>query len=208
MTALHASEWPRFRLVTEWNQAKHCRNGVPVLGYILLVIGLVGLTLTLLSLVGFELGSFDVHLGDSSAGLLSVATPFLTGFGLLAGGLIVFDAASTPVALGSGAAAGIVLGLVAFALLGYLVGSEEELPSFDLIGSAVRIVEPVAPGRFGIGEVETPLGSRQVTVTSDDEAFAHNDHAVIIDRLDGRDGFHISSISFDADNHPEGNEHS
>ena len=192
--------------MTEWIYAKLCRNGAPVLGIVLLAIGLVGLTLTLLSLVGFEFGSFDIHLGDSGAGLVSVATPFLTGFGLLSGGLLVFDAASTPVALLSGAVAGIVLGLVAFAVLGYLVGSEEELPSYDVLGSTVRIVEPVAQGRFGTAEVATPLGTRQVTVTSD-ESFAYNDRAVIVEKIDSREGFYVSSLTFDEATHPEGNDH-
>ncbi|MCF8587765.1 hypothetical protein [Gordonia liuliyuniae] len=177
-----------------------------MLGIVLLAIGLVGLFLTLLSLIGFEFGSFDIHLGDSGAGLVSVATPFLTGFGLLSGGLIVFDITSTPLALLSGAVVGILLGLVAFALLGYLVGSEEELPSYDLVGSTVRIVEPVVQGRFGTAEVRTPLGARQITVTSD-ESLAHNEHAVIVDKIDGRESFHVSSITFGETTHPEGNEH-
>ncbi|MFC3244585.1 hypothetical protein ACFOJ6_22630 [Gordonia humi] len=99
-----------------------------MLGIVLLVIGVVGLLLTLLSLIGFEFASVDVHIGDSGAGLLSVTTPFFTGFGLLAGGLIVFGDVSTVVALGAGVAAGVVLAVAAFAVLGYLVGSEEELP--------------------------------------------------------------------------------
>ncbi|MCF8610469.1 hypothetical protein L5G28_09905 [Gordonia sp. HY285] len=177
-----------------------------MLGIVLLAIGLVGLFLTLLSLIGFEFGSFDIHLGDSGAGLVSVATPFLTGFGLLSGGLIVFDITGTPLALLSGAVVGILLGLVAFALLGYLVGSEEELPSYDLVGSTVRIVEPVVQGRFGTAEVRTPLGARQITVTSD-ESLAHNEHAVVVDKIDGRESFHVSSITFGETTHPEGNEH-
>ncbi|MGO3326102.1 hypothetical protein [Gordonia sp. (in: high G+C Gram-positive bacteria)] len=177
-----------------------------MLGIVLLAIGLVGLTLTVLSLIGVEFGSVDIHVGDSSAGLLSVATPFVTGFGLLSGGLIVFDATGTGVALVSGAVAGIVLGLVAFAVLGYLVGSEEELPSYDLVGSAVRIVEPIAQGRFGTAEVATPLGTRQVTVTSD-ESFAHNDRAVIVEKIEHREGFFVSSLTFDEVTHPEGNDH-
>nr|WP_246372353.1 hypothetical protein [Gordonia humi] len=162
--------------------------------------------LTLLSLIGFEFASVDVHIGDSGAGLLSVTTPFFTGFGLLAGGLIVFGDVSTVVALGAGVAAGVVLAVAAFAVLGYLVGSEEELPSYDLVGSTVRIVEPVSGGRFGTAEVSTPLGARQVTVTSD-EAFAHNDRAVIVSRLDHRDGYFVSPLTFGETTHPEGNDH-
>lgn len=192
--------------MTDWTHANLCRNGAIVLGIVLLAMGLVGLALTVLSLIGFEFSSFDVDLGDSGAGLLSVATPFLTGFGLVSGGLIVFDLATAPVALVSGAAAGIVLGVVAFAVLGYLVGSEEELPSYDLIGSAVRIVEPVAKGRLGTAEVSTPIGSRQITVTSD-ESLAHNDHAVIVEKIDSRERFYVSSVRIDEADHPEGNDH-
>ncbi|WP_132994213.1 hypothetical protein [Gordonia zhaorongruii] len=174
-----------------------------MLGIILLAIGLVGLLLTVLSLVGFEFGDFDVEFGDSGIGLMSVTTPFVTGFGLLAGGLMVFGDTGVFVALLAGLAAGIVLGLVAVAVLGYLVGSEEELPSYDLIGATVRIVEPVSDGRLGTAEVHTPIGSRHVTVTSD-ETLAHNDRAVIIQRIADHDGFHVSSITFDETTHQEG----
>ncbi len=174
-----------------------------MLGIVLLAIGLIGLTLTLLSLIGFEFAQFDVHVGDSGAGLVSVTMPFLTGFGLLAGGLLVTERASTPVALAAGLGTGVVLSLVAFLLLGYLVGAEEELPSFDLIGSTVRIVEPVSDGRLGTAEVKTPLGSRQITVRSDDP-LPHNARAVVLEKADGRDVYVVSPITF-GDTHPEGN---
>jgi hypothetical protein len=174
-----------------------------VLGIVLLAIGLVGLVLTLLSLIGFEFAQFDVHVGDSGAGLLSVATPFLTGFGLLAGGLMTFSDTSTPVALAAGIGTGVALSVVAIVILGYLVGSEEELPSFDLIGSTVRIVEPVSDGRLGTAEVATPLGSRQITVRSDDP-LPHNAQAVVLEKADGREIFTVSPITF-GDVHPEGN---
>ena len=175
-----------------------------MLGIVLLVIGLIGLLMTILSLVGVDFGSFDVDFGDSGAGLLSVATPFLTGFGLVAGGMLVFTDSGTPISLGAGAAAGVVLGVAAFAVLGYLVGSEEELPSHDPTGSLVRVVEPVAPGRFGTGEISTPLGTRQITITAD-EPLAHNDRAVVVARIDGRDGFVVSPMTIGDAPTEEGN---
>ncbi|MGI6796963.1 MULTISPECIES: hypothetical protein [Gordonia] len=168
--------------------------GVCVLGIVLLIVGGVGLVLTLLSVLGVDAGGVDVHLGDSGAGLLSIVTPFATGFGLLAGGLLTFTETGTWPALLVGALAGVVLSVAAVVVLGYLVGAEAELPNVDLIGSAVRIVEPVTPGRFGIGEVRTPLGTRQVTVTSD-APLEHNDEAVIVDRIDGGDNYVVARIS-------------
>ncbi|WP_228461577.1 hypothetical protein [Gordonia spumicola] len=158
--------------------------------------------LTLLSLIGFEFAQVDVHVGDSGAGLLSVVTPFLTGFGLLAGGLLTFGHTSTLIALAAGIATGVVLSGVALLILGYLVDSEEELPSFDLIGSTVRIVEPVSDGRLGTAEVSTPLGTRQITVRST-EQLPHNARAVVLEKADGREVFIVSPITFG--DHPEGN---
>lgn len=162
-----------------------------LLGIILLVIGGVGLVLTLLSLFGLDFGDFDFDLGDGGVGLLSIVTPFVTGFGLLGGGLMVFTGTPTWLALVVGLATGIGLSVVAIVVLGYLVGSEEELPSLDYVGSMVRVVEPVTPGRFGLGEVATALGSQQLTITSD-EQLEHNASAVIVEKIDGRDSYIVA----------------
>ena len=55
-----------------------------MLGIVLLTIGIIGLVLTVLSLVGLEIDSavdLGFDLGDSGVGLLSLLTPFVTGFG-------------------------------------------------------------------------------------------------------------------------------
>ena len=62
------------------------------MGVVLLVIGLVGLTMTVLSLIGLDIdAAFDISFdfADSGIGLLSLLTPFVTGFGLIAGGLMM-----------------------------------------------------------------------------------------------------------------------
>ncbi|ALG84940.1 hypothetical protein [Gordonia phthalatica] len=159
-----------------------------MLGIILLIIGGVGLALTLLSLFGLDFGDFDFDLGDGGVGLLSLVTPFATGFGLLGGGLMQFTDTPTWLALLVGLATGVGLSLVAVVVLGYLVGSEEELPTLDYIGSMVRVVEPVSPGRFGLGEVATALGAQQLTITAD-ETLEHNASAVVVEKMDGRDSY-------------------
>lgn len=168
--------------------------GVSVLETILLIMGGVGLVLTLLSLFGLDFGDFDIDLGDSGVGLLSIVMPFTMGFGLLGGGLMAFTETPTWVALLVGLATGVVLSVVAVAILGYLVGAEEELPSLDFIGSSVRIVEPVTPGRFGLGEVETALGTQQVTITSD-EALEHNAIAVVVEKMTDHDSYLVVRFS-------------
>lgn len=171
-----------------------------MLGIVLLVIGGVGLVLTLLSLVGAEIGSFDFDLGDSGVGCMSVVMPFATGFGLLAGGLMVFSDTSSGVSLLTGLLAGLVLSLAAGLIVRWLWRSGEELPEVDIIGSAARIVEPVATGRFGIAEVITPLGSRQVTVAADRD-FAHNEKVRIVGKLDDRDAYFVEQLPYaDFDN--------
>ncbi|EGD53518.1 hypothetical protein [Gordonia neofelifaecis] len=165
-----------------------------MLGIVLLIVGGVGLVLTLLSVLGVDAGGVDIHLGDSGAGLLSIVTPFATGFGLIAGGLLTFTGTETWIALLTGALAGIILSIAAVVVLGYLVDAEEELPSFDLIGSSVRIVEPVTPGRYGLGEVRTSLGTRQITVTAD-EALDHNDEAVVVEKIGDNESFLVARVS-------------
>ncbi|WP_245569662.1 hypothetical protein [Gordonia shandongensis] len=164
-----------------------------ILGTVLLIIGGVGLVLTLLSLFGAEIGDVDIDLGDSSVGLLSIVTPFATGFGLLGGGLIVFADTGILPALLVGLVTGIVLSLAAVAVLGFLVGSEEELPSIDVLGSRVRVVEPVSPGRYGVGEIQTPLGAQQVTITCE-QSLAHDAEAVIVEKVDDRDGYIVAPL--------------
>ena len=168
--------------------------GVCVLGIILLIIGGVGLVLTLLSLFGLDFGGVDVDLGDGGVGLLSIATPFAMGFGLLGGGLMTFTGTSTWLSLLIGLATGVGLSLVAVVVLGYLVGSEEELPTIDYLGSMVRVVEPVSPGHFGLGEVATALGAQQVTITSE-EPLEHNASAIVVEKMDGRDSYVVVRYS-------------
>ena len=168
--------------------------GVGVLGIVLLAIGGVGLVLTLLSLFGLDFGDFDFDVGDSGAGLLSILMPFTMGFGLLAGGLMQFSDTSTWVALLVGLAAGALLSVMTVALIGYLVGSEAEVPSLDFVGYAVRVVEPVTPGRFGVGEVDSVLGSQQITITSD-EALEYNASAVVIEKQPDRDSYVVVRLS-------------
>lgn len=169
-------------------------TGVCVLGIVLLIIGGVGLVLTLLSLFGLDFGDIDVDLGDGGVGLLSLTTPFAMGFGLLGGGLLRFTDTPTWLSLVVGLATGVGLSLVAVVVLGYLVGSEEELPTLDYIGSMVRVVEPVAPGHFGVGEVGTALGAQQLTITAD-ETLEHNASAVVVEKMDGRDSYVVVRYS-------------
>lgn len=165
-----------------------------MLGIVLLVIGGVGLVLVLLSLLGLDVGDIDIDLGDSGAGLLSLLTPFATGFGLLAGGLLTFTDTATWLALLVGLIAGLMLSLTAVVVLGYLVGSEEELPSIEYLGSGVRVVEPVSPGRFGVGEVQTPLGAQQISITCD-EPLPHNARAVVIEKVADHDGYLVAPVT-------------
>ncbi|MGB6126009.1 MAG: hypothetical protein WBG47_11700 [Gordonia sp. (in: high G+C Gram-positive bacteria)] len=165
-----------------------------MLGIVLLIIGGVGLAMLLVSLFGLDIGDIDFDLGDSGVGMLSLVTPFATGFGLLGGGLMTFTDTSTWVSLLVGLVAGVVMTIVAVVVLGYLVGSEEELPSLELVGATVRVVEPVAPGRFGVGEVQTQLGAQQVTITCD-EILRHDEHAVIVEKIDGRDSFIVARLT-------------
>lgn len=166
-----------------------------MLGIVLLIIGGVGLVMMLLSLFGLDIGDVDFDLGDSGVGMLSILTPFVTGFGLLAGGLLTFTDTATWLSLLVGLAAGVVLSIVAVVILGYLVGSEEELPSIEFIGSTVRVVEPVSPGRFGVGEVQTQLGAQQITITCD-EPLKHDQQAVVVEKLEHRDSFVVAPMSF------------
>ncbi|MBM7368912.1 hypothetical protein [Gordonia hydrophobica] len=159
-----------------------------MLSIVLLIVGGVGLVLTLLSLIGLDFGGVDFDLGDGGVGLLSIVTPFAMGFGLLGGGLMRFTDTPTWLSLVVGLATGIGLSLVTIIVLGYLVGAEEELPATDYLGSMVRVVEPVTPGRFGLGEVDSALGSQQLTITSD-EALEHNASAVIVEKMDGRESY-------------------
>lgn len=166
-----------------------------MLGIILLVIGVVGLVLTLLSLVGADLGSFDIDFGDSGVGFTSILMPFVTGFGLLSGGLMVFGDVGTPLALLIGALVGLVLAIVAGLTVRWLWRSGEELPEVQVLGSSARVVEPVAPGRFGTAEVATPIGDRQVTVTGD-RGFAHNERVRIVAKHDGLDAYVVEQLPY------------
>lgn len=166
-----------------------------MLGIVLLVVGGVGLLLTLLALVGADIGDFDFDLGDSGVGLTSLLTPFLTGFGLLAGGLIVFGGVSTGAALLTGALVGLVLAAAAGLVLRWLWRSSQELPDVEVLGNAGRIVEPVGAGRFGTAEVATELGHRQVTVTADRD-FAHNARIRIVAKIDDRDAYVVEQLPF------------
>lgn len=168
--------------------------GVRVLSIVLLIIGGVGLVLTLLSIFGLDVGGVDFDLGDGGVGLLSIVTPFAMGFGLLGGGLMRFTDTPTWLSLVVGLVTGLGLSLVAVVILGYLVGAEEELPSIDYIGSMVRVVEPVTPGRFGLGEVDSALGAQQLTITSD-EALEHNASAVVVEKMDGRESYVVVRFS-------------
>ncbi|GAA3970337.1 hypothetical protein [Gordonia caeni] len=166
-----------------------------MLGIILLIIGGVGLLLTLLSLVGADVGEFDVDLGDSGVGCMSLAMPFATGFGLLAGGLMVFgDVGSAPAML-VGALAGLILAAAAGVILRWLWQAGEELPEVQILGSSARVVEPIAAGHFGTGEVSTPLGDQQITITSDRD-FAHNEKVRIVAKLDDRDAYLVEQLPF------------
>ncbi len=166
-----------------------------MLGIVLLIIGGVGLVLTLLALLGVDIGDVDVDLGDSGVGLTSLLTPFLTGFGLLAGGLIVFGGTSAGVALLVGALSGLVLAVSAGVVLRWLWRSGEELPDVDFLGNAGRVVEPIGAGRFGTAEVGTALGPRQITVTADRD-FVHNDRVRIVAKIDDRDAYVVEQLPY------------
>ncbi|GED97933.1 hypothetical protein [Gordonia crocea] len=170
-----------------------------MLGAILLTIGLIGLALTVLSLVGLDLDAaidIDFDLGDSGVGLLSLLTPFVTGFGLIAGGLMTLADTPTLPALAAGALTGLVLAAVAGVLVSYLVKSGTELPSVDLVGERVRIVEPVGPTHLGIGEVKTETGARQVSLTADED-YALGDIVRITSKLDDRNVYHVQRLPYD-----------
>lgn len=167
------------------------------MGIVLLIIGLVGLVLTLLSLVGFDIGGFDVDAGDSGAGLLSALMPAVTGFGLVAGGLLTFsgDSVGTSMALLAGAVTGLLVGGAALLVVRWLWRSGEEVPEIDIVGLPVRVVEPVAPGRLGTGEVHTPLGAQQITLAAESE-FGHNAKVRVIAKLDDRNVFLVEQLPF------------
>jgi len=166
------------------------------MGVVLLIIGLVGLVLTVASLIGLDFGGLDLDLGDSGAGLLSALMPGLTGFGLIGGGLLTFtDDVSTGVALLAGVVTGLVMAGTALLLVRWLWRSGEELPDVDLVGLPVRVVEPVSPQRLGTGEVSTPLGSRQVTITAESE-LPHNAQVRIIAKLDDRNVYLVERLPF------------
>ncbi len=166
-----------------------------MLGIVLFVIGVGGLVLTLLSLVGADLGSVDFDVGDSGVGFTSILMPFVTGFGLLAGGLMVFGDVGTGLSLLVGALVGLMLAVIAALTVRWLWRSGEELPEIQILGSAARIVEPVTPGRFGTAEVHTDLGDQQVSVTAD-RAFAHNERVRIVDRHDLLDAYVVEQLPF------------
>lgn len=168
-----------------------------MVGIVLLSLGLIALVLMLLSLIGLDFGEFDVDFGESGVGLISVLSPFVAGFGIIGGGLLTFTDLNTFLALLSGLAVGVVFAGVSFALLGYLVGSEEELPTFDLIGRQVRVVEPVTPGRIGSGEVKTPLGTQVVSLVSD-VPHGHNEYLRITAKLEDRDVYSAGQLPHDA----------
>ncbi len=168
-----------------------------MLGIILLTIGLVGLLLTILALVGIDIdAAVDFDFGDSGVGLLSLLTPFVTGFGLIAGGLMVFRDVSTVPALGAGALTGLVLAAVAGVLLRYLLKSGAELPSVDLVGARLRVVEAVGPSHLGTGEVQTETGSRQVSIAADED-YVLGDYVRITSKLDDRNIYHVQQLPYD-----------
>lgn len=106
------------------------------MGVVLLIIGLVGLVLTVASLIGLDFGGLDLDLGDSGAGLLSALMPGLTGFGLIGGGLLTFtDDVSTGVALLAGVVTGLVMAGTALLLVRWLWRSGEELPDIVRAGA-------------------------------------------------------------------------
>ncbi|MEZ5211607.1 hypothetical protein MYK68_09995 [Gordonia sp. PP30] len=166
-----------------------------MLGIILLTIGGVGLVLTLISLIGADLGHVGFDLGDSGIGCMSIAMPFATGFGLLAGGLLVFGDTSTGVSLLTGALAGLVLSVAAGVITRWLWRAGEELPEVDIIGNSARIVEPVTRGRFGTAEVATALGSQHVTVTADGD-FPHNAKVRVVGKMDDRDAYFVEQLPY------------
>lgn len=169
------------------------------MGIVLLVIGLIGLTMTILSLIGLDIDAafdFSFDIGDSGLGLLSLLTPFVTGFGLIAGGLMTFGDTSTPLALGSGALTGLVLAAVAGVLLSYLLRSGAELPSIDLVGARVRVVEAVGPTHLGTGEVQTETGARQISITADED-YAHGEFVRVTAKLDDRNVYHVQRLPYD-----------
>ena len=166
-----------------------------MLGIILLIIGGVGLVLMLLSLVGLDFGEFDFDLGDSGAGFVSLLMPFVTGFGLVAGSMIQFGGTGNGVALVAGAGAGLSRASPAAAVIRWLWRSAEELPTVEVIGSSARIVEPVMAGHYGTGEISTPLGSRQVTVTADRD-FHHNEKVRVVAKIDDLDAYFVEQLPY------------
>lgn len=167
-----------------------------MLATVLLVLGLVALLLMILSIIGLDFGEFDVDFGDSGVGLISVLSPFIAGLGIIGGGLMTFGSLGILWSLLIGLGVGVVFAAVSFAILGYLVGSEEEVPTVDMIGRQVRVVEPLSPGRIGSGEVKTPLGTQIISIVAD-AAHGHNEYLRITGQVEGRNVFSAEQLPFD-----------
>ena len=171
-------------------------DGGNTFGTLLLIIGIVSLVLMIVSAIGFDLGSIDFSIGDSGAGLLSLLSPFIAGFGVIGGGLIQFTGLSALWSLLIGVAVGILLAAFSFATMGYLVGAEEELPAVDLISYQVRVIDPVGPGNLGSGEVKTPIGARVLSLTAETR-FAHNDLVRIVAKVEDKSLYLVEKLPFD-----------
>ena len=167
-----------------------------MVGIVLLVVGLVALLLMVLSIIGLDFGDFDFDLGESGVGLISVLMPFVAGLGVVGGGMLTFTDLNPYLSTLVGLIVGVVFAGVSFAVLGYLVGSEEEVPTVDLIGRQVRVIEPITPDRIGSGEVKTPLGSQVVSLVSEVE-HGHNTYLRITGRLDDRNVYTAEQLPYD-----------
>lgn len=134
---------------------------------LLLGVAAIGLGLTLLSLLGADFSAFDVELGDSSVGLLSLLAPGVTLGSGVAGLLLAFDLAGTTAALLFGALAFVLGVFTLYPLLRVLLTAGRESEPTELAGHPARVVETAGRTSLGLVEVVTENGSMTVPVYVD-----------------------------------------
>lgn len=139
----------------------------------LLIISAIGLVMALLSLMGLDLDSIDIHVGDSGVGLLSLLLPGITLGTGIAGLMLALDVAGPLVSLAAGAGA-LVLGcLTLYPLLRVLLRSGQPAQATDLTGHQVTIVDAPDWHRVGTAEAITANGSQTITVLLDPQYHGH-----------------------------------
>ncbi|MGW5522013.1 hypothetical protein [Gordonia sp. NPDC003950] len=140
---------------------------------LLLIVAATGLCLSLLSLIGLDLGPIDVHIGDSGVGLLGLLTPGITIGAGVSGLMLLGDTAPTIGALAVGAAAMAATMALMYPVLRMLLRAGKESETTELAGHKVSMVDGLdSPQRLGQAEAITPNGSQLITVCLDPEMTA------------------------------------